>query len=135
METIQWSDDLSVGIKQFDDEHKELIKFINRLNEALVLKSTGKDVEEILDGLIRYTVIHFGHEEDLMKKHIYPDYPTHKKEHVSLTSQVLEFYERFRAGKVKFSLALMIFLRDWVMNHIKTSDMKYGTFFNSKGIG
>jgi len=134
MDLLMWNENLSVGIKQFDEEHKHLIDFINRLNQALSIGSARNTMEEILSGLVNYTVIHFKHEEDMMVKHDYPAYVQHKKEHDILTGQVSDFFSRFKEGKVAFSLELMKFLNDWLLNHIQMSDKQYKSFFTGKGV-
>jgi hemerythrin len=103
MKPIVWTEKISVGINSFDDEHKHLINFINKLNNALEIRSTQKTMEEILAGLVDYTQIHFKHEEDAMLKYDYPDYTKHKKEHDNLTSQVSEFHKRLKEGKSSYS--------------------------------
>ena len=132
MEQLQWSDKIDVGVTKFNDEHKELINFVNRLGHALEIRSAAKTMEEILVGLVNYTKIHFSHEEEAMVKHNYPDYTSHKKEHDDLTSQVGDFYERLKSGKVSFSLELMDFLKKWLLNHIQKTDMNYKNFFAGK---
>jgi hemerythrin len=132
METIVWTDKISVGVKLFDDEHKQLINFINKLNHALQIGSAQKTMDEILVGLVNYTKIHFKHEEEAMLKYKYPDYVIQKKEHDDLTSQVTDFYERLKTGKSSFSLELMDFLSNWLINHIQKTDMKYKNFFADK---
>lgn len=134
MEFIEWNDSLSVGIEVFDKEHKQLVGMVNKLNNALATGSAKKTMEEILTSLIKYTQIHFKHEEDYMTLYDYPEYLKHKKEHEELTKQVLEFNERYRSGKVAFSLELMNFLREWLIKHIMGSDMKFKDFFKAKGI-
>jgi hemerythrin len=134
MDFIEWNENLSVGVKTFDDEHKHLIDFINRLNQALQVKETKKTMEEILHGLVRYTRIHFTHEEEMMVLHDYPRYDSHKKEHETLTGQVEEFHGRYRSGSAHFSLELMVFLKDWLINHISGSDAAYRDFFREKGV-
>ena len=89
-------------------------------------------MEEILVGLVNYTKIHFKREEEAMFKYDYPDYVKHKKEHDSLTSRVTEFHERLEEGKSTFSLELMDFLSDWLINHIQKIDMNYKNFFADK---
>lgn len=134
MDFIKWSDDLSVGVKIFDDEHKQLISYINDLNHALVAGSAQRTMGDILKNLIGYTKIHFRHEEDYFRLHEYSFYDAHKAEHDALTSQVSEYYERFLNGKTSFSLELLNFLRDWLINHIQGTDSKYREFFSSKGV-
>jgi hemerythrin len=129
MEFIEWQQSMSVGVDAFDNEHKQLISFLNGLNHALVVKSTQKTMEDILNRLVRYTVIHFNHEEEYMKLYEYPEYEAHKKQHIDLATQVKDFSQRLAEGKGSFSLELMIFLKDWLTNHILGTDMKYRNFF------
>ncbi len=134
MDTILWNSDLSVGIRQFDEEHRHLIDLINKLNQALMIGSAPKTMEEILSGLVDYTVIHFKHEEDLMTQYGYPRYDQHRNEHISLTSQVIDFQTRLKEGRASFSLELMHFLSEWLIKHIQMSDKHYKEFFSGKGV-
>lgn len=134
MEFISWNEGLSVGVKKFDEEHQELVGYVNRLNDALKLGGAQKAMIDILRGLVRYTDIHFKHEEYYMQLHDYPAFIIHKKEHDELRDQVQDFIDRLNTGTAVFSLELMSFLKDWLTNHIKGSDMAYKAFFNSKGV-
>jgi len=132
MEFIEWGQHLSVGVKVFDDEHKQLIALVNKLNQALQAGSAKKTMKEILSNLVNYTKIHFKHEEDYMVLYDYPEYQKHKQEHEALTNQVMDFLQRYNSGKASFSLELMNFLKDWLTKHILGSDKKYKDFFVSK---
>lgn len=134
MEFIEWGDHLSVGVTVFDNEHKQLVSLVNKLNHAVMTGSAKKTMEEILKSLVNYTKIHFKHEEDYMVLYGYPEYEKHKKEHEDLTDQVMDFYTRYQEGKAVFSLELMNFLKDWLTNHILISDKKYKNFFLSKNV-
>lgn len=134
MEFIEWNDSLSVGVRQFDEEHKNLVTFVNKLNHALQIGDTKNTMEEILRSLIKYTIIHFTHEEELMQTYDYPELAEHRKQHQELTAKVTEFHERLKSGKSSFSLELMSFLRDWLINHIQGADKKYRDFFIAKGV-
>ncbi len=134
MEFIEWGEHLSVGVTVFDNEHKQLVSLVNKLNHAVMSGSAKKTMEEILRNLVNYTKIHFKHEEDYMVLYGYPEYEKHKKEHEDLTDQVMDFYTRYQEGKAVFSLELMNFLKDWLTNHILGSDKKYKKFFLSKNV-
>lgn len=131
---ITWTDDFSVGVKQFDEDHKKLVHFVNKLHTGIVAKEPVGAMMEILDGLIEYTKVHFQHEEVQMVKMNYPEYEVHKAEHDALVAKVIDFKNQLDEGKTSFSIQLMNFLRDWLMNHIQGSDMKYREFFNSNGL-
>jgi hemerythrin-like metal-binding protein len=134
MDFIIWNDTLSVGISKFDEEHKQLIGFINKLNQSLSIGGAQKSMEDILTGLINYAAIHFSHEEELMTQYNFPGYAGHKAEHDRFASQVSDFHDRYIAGRASFSLELLTFLREWLTGHIMKIDGGYREFFKSKGL-
>jgi len=105
VETIIWDEKLlSVGVMQFDNEHKFLIKYLNELNDAIKIGSSQTIMEEILVKIMHYTKSHFAHEEKYMTRYNYPGYEAHRQEHAMLTEQVNDFYTRFTQKKASFSL-------------------------------
>jgi hemerythrin len=134
MDFIAWNDSLSVGVEQFDIEHKQLIYFINELNNALKIGSSAKTMENTLVQLVKYTEVHFNHEQEYMKLYDYPDLDPHFSEHENLKEQVNDFYDKLKSGKTAFSLTLLTFLKDWLTKHIMGTDMKYKDYFLQKGV-
>ena len=65
-EFITWTPYFSVGDESLDADHKTIVGLINRLHAALAGKRTAADLRQIADELIRYTVTHFQHEEQVM---------------------------------------------------------------------
>lgn len=134
MALLTWSERFSVNVRQFDEEHKQLMNLINQLHDAMKAGQGKQVIGDILNGLIAYTHKHFAAEDRLMKAHGYPDYENHKKEHNQLTMSVLDFQKEFASGSVPLSQTVMTFLRDWLTNHIQGVDKQYGPFLNGKGI-
>lgn len=133
MPLISWSDRLSVGIERIDTEHQKLVGLINDLHAAMI-KGQGRDVTgPILAGLHDYTVTHFRGEEQVLEREKYPDLEAHRAEHRALTAQVEEFRRRFEAGEIALTVALLMFLRDWLTRHIEHSDQAYGRFLVERG--
>jgi hemerythrin len=86
----------------------------------------GKAVlARILGRLVQYTTVHFAHEERLMQLHQYPDFAKHKAQHDALVKQVLAFQTEFDAGRATMAVQVLQFLKDWLANHIKGSDLAY----------
>ncbi len=134
MPLFQWTPELSVNVKEIDNQHKQLVNLINLLHDSMK-SGKGKDVMgKVLNDLTDYTVYHFGTEERLFQKYGYIEYPQHKKEHDDLTKQVLDVKSKFEAGQTTVTIEVMNFLKDWLNNHIKHSDKKYSAFLNSKGV-
>ncbi len=131
---MNWSEELSVGVSEIDDQHKRLILLINTLHDAMLAKQGKQAVSGILDELASYTVYHFKTEEQYMEKFGYPAYQSHRLEHGSFIQSVDSFMNDYSAGKLGLSIDIMNFLRDWVSNHIKGTDKKYSAFFREKGL-
>ncbi len=134
MALITWGSEFSVGINSIDEQHKKLVGYVNELNDAMA-QGKGKDVlEKILGSLVDYTKTHFAHEERLFKAHAYPEGSTHKAKHDELTKKVIQFQKDLHDGKTVMSVEIMAFLKDWLLNHIKGTDMKYSPYLKAKGV-
>jgi len=134
MPLIKWNDSFSVNIVEIDLQHQKLVSLINDLNQAM-LQGMGKvALTNILNELVAYTVNHFGTEEKYFAQYKYPDSDSHKKEHLAFVEKVASFKKDFDSGKLGLSIEVMQFLSDWLQNHIKGTDKKYGPFFNTKGL-
>ncbi|MCC6132451.1 MAG: hemerythrin, partial [Acidobacteria bacterium] len=56
MSLITWSDELSVGVSAFDNQHKRLVALINELHDAMSAGKGSKVLGKILSELADYTV-------------------------------------------------------------------------------
>ena len=135
MSFLVWSDGLSVGVNELDNDHKKLVELVNRMHDALSEGKARTTVGPLLDDLIRYTRSHFEHEERFFARTGYPHTTEHKAEHDKLTHTVLDLQKRFHGGASSMlSLETMSFLKHWLVDHIQGSDKKYGPYLNGKGI-
>jgi hemerythrin len=130
----EWNASFNIHIKQSDEQHLQLVCMINELHDAMKAGKGNAILGKTLEGLIRYTSIHFADEELLMSHHCYPEVDLHKAEHEKLLNQVLELQQRFISGQTIFTLDVMMFLMNWLMDHIQIVDKKYGVYLNSRGI-
>ncbi len=133
MNYLPWQEQYSVGIKEFDNEHKLLFTCINELGKALDDGEDQESIRKIMKDLLRYTRIHFRDEEINMIFYNYPDYQKHKIEHDELSEEVIEFALDF-AAKPHLATVMMSFLQNWILQHILVSDKKYSGFFADKDI-
>lgn len=134
MALVTWSDKYSMNIKEIDEQHKNLVKMINELHDAM-LNARSKEVAlGIINNMAEYTQYHFSTEEKYMVQYKYPDYVAHKKEHDRFIQQVGNFKKDYEGGKAGLSFELLNFLKDWLVGHIQESDRKYSPFFNEKGL-
>ena len=131
---IPWSDDLSVGLQEIDEQHKILIGLINSLySESILRKADQSAVDSIINELKQYTIIHFSVEESLFRLFDYPYIEAHQKRHDSLKEELAKVHRKFKDGE-PVNIELMSFLRRWIKNHIMMEDKKYAPFFLEKGL-
>lgn len=131
---ITWSDKLSVSIDSVDNQHKHLVDMVNELNAAMSTASGNEVMGDILKRLINYTATHFQHEENLMQKHGYPGYAEHKRQHDELVEKVMDLQKKFENGNARMTIEVMMFLKNWLTEHIQGSDAEMGRFLATKQV-
>jgi len=134
MPIMQWTEQLSVKVGLFNDEHKKLIELINKLFDAMSQGEGHNALDAILNELTDYTVNHFHHEEEAMEKYNFPGYVAHKKEHEDFVSKVADTKKKYESGAITLTVPLIEFLKSWVQEHILKSDMGYSTFLVKAGM-
>jgi hemerythrin len=130
---VDWSDELSVGIEEIDNQHKVLVELVNEMHEAIHQRHGSDAVRGVLSKLADYTRIHFAVEESLMRILGYPGYDTHKEQHEALIAHMKDLQHKVDTGKVSIGFELMHFLKVWLTKHIMESDREYSDFFIQAG--
>ena len=130
---FRWKVGYAVGVPQVDEEHKRLFAVAESLHEAM-LEGQGKAIlRDLLASLVAYTCHHFAHEEQLMQRIGYPDYPRHLKQHEDLRSRVLAMQERAASGELTMTIEVMQVLMEWLKNHITASDYQIAGYMKKSG--
>ena len=134
MALINWSDKYSVGVATFDEDHKQLVAMINELHAAMSAGAAQQALGGILEKLAAYADTHFVAEEKSMDKYAVPGLKMHQVEHQNLRSQVGRFLSGIQGGKIAMSVRVLEFLRSWLIDHIQTSDKRYGPYLADKAL-
>ena len=133
MAVIQWTQDMSVGIPSIDDDHKVLVRIINRLDDMIKAARGEQALSSVLDALLDYTTYHFGREEALMQACGYPDLDAHGHTHTVLRMQVAHIRDRYRVNPDSIhDRAVLAFLKNWLTSHIMGRDKLYAPFMTSR---
>lgn len=134
---LKWDAGYSVGIKSFDDQHRQLFDIINKLYTLIVDRkvSGGKErLAAVLAEILDYTKKHFEAEEREMKAAGYPDYEKHKKEHDDFLLKVTDFNSRLQKGNVVMTVEVLSSLVKWLDTHLNGTDKLYTPFLTGKGV-
>jgi hemerythrin len=134
MKTIQWQDDLSIGIDRIDEQHKKWIEHFNQMAEAIALSKSQAQISKTLGFLVDYTETHFSSEEKYMQENNYPAFAEHKAKHDELRATLANLDRDYQEEGATQDLADSIetFLGNWLLNHIREVDMKFGAFITQK---
>ena len=123
MTHIEWTSSLNTDIPVIDKQHHRIVEYINNLYD--ISDSHDRDeVGHVLNELVDYTLSHFAFEESMMEEAGYPFIAGHKKVHELFTRRVSDFMQRFNMGE-DITDELLIVLRAWLINHIKSDDNDY----------
>jgi len=131
---ISWRPELEVGVKQIDEQHKQLVAMLNQLTD---LAEQGKDdgrLQAILLRLVRYTETHFAMEAGLMQAHRYPARVAHLGQHEGLAGKVREYQAEAKAGSKQTVDTLLVFLAGWLERHILGSDKQLAAYLRECGV-
>ncbi|SHI54196.1 hemerythrin [Geosporobacter subterraneus DSM 17957] len=135
---FKWKDAYSCNVEAIDQQHKKLFEIGSKLYNIVALKDGADHYDEIMDVLLElkdYTIYHFDFEEALMEKHGFPGLGAHLKEHNSFIDKIVELEnEDIDEKQRKITMDIIIFVSNWIEQHILKSDMQYKDFFNSKGV-
>jgi hemerythrin len=134
MGLADWDDSYSVGIKKLDDQHKRLFEIINEMNNLTLKKTSSVIFRDVLEKLMEYIIYHFYAEEEFLKKHGYPQFDAHRREHEVMRNQVKGYYTK--CVNEDFTRVNMVLeeLIDWLHNHLGNSDNQYAEYFKKQGI-
>jgi len=124
-EPLQWKDEYSVGVEVLDRQHRGLIVLINRLSSS---QTNADMMVHVFDELEAYTKDHFSMEEKLLKEADYADFKMHRKQHRAFEQWLSAVRQTYSVGVTSPTLlaeSIDAFLRDWLVNHILSSDRDY----------
>ena len=134
MEKIIWGESFSVGVRDLDAQHKQIVIMVNTLIEMSDRKVDSEIISDTLTKMTQYAIDHFKKEEQYMLDYGYPEYSSQRKQHQEFKRKTVDFCMETMAHKVTIPTEIFSYLRLWWTNHILQEDMKYKEFFNERGL-
>ncbi|HIJ38380.1 MAG TPA: bacteriohemerythrin, partial [Rhodospirillaceae bacterium] len=120
--TLEWGPAWITGHPVIDADHKMLVQYVNELNHAMMQGAGHAIAADILGKLVQYTVDHFAREEEIWTKGHLPSLGGHKQIHADLVGKVAAFQKDFIAKRASLTTDLMLFLRNWLIDHVFKTD-------------
>ncbi len=123
-----WSEQLSVGVAEIDEEHRELRFLIQRLQWAMKQGDPTHEIRLILDTLADHALTHFSTEESHFLETGYPQAHSHALEHRRFERKINQFIRSFEAGQPEVASEMLSHLIDWLAKHIEGTDKEFAAF-------
>jgi hemerythrin-like metal-binding protein len=136
MDFITWDEKYELNIQEIDSQHRSLFILINRLYSSMIQQSAPLDIKVVLDELVRYALVHFKFEENFFTRIPFDeeDKEFHRKEHREFSAKVADFQKKLASGEEQLTTEVMVFLKDWLNNHILKTDMYFKEEYLKHGI-
>jgi len=126
MKKLEWDESFKIGSSEIDQHHKHLFELFEKTHEGFI--NGTPNLGPIFDELIDYARYHFKSEEIWMMDKYYPDATNHRSEHNSFLLRVQKKQMAFHSGQEHISMGTLLFLREWITNHILNTDVDFGKF-------
>jgi len=133
MPIIEWNNLFLLGLKQFDDDHQQLVRLLNKTYDSFINNEPKSSLSVVIDELVDYAIYHFAEEEHWMKSTGYPELEMHIFQHDIFSKRVVDFQSAYQEGSAPLTLELLTFLKDWLSDHILVTDKEFGFYIASKG--
>ncbi|MBT1073395.1 bacteriohemerythrin [Pelotalea chapellei] len=133
MPIIEWNSSFLLGIQEIDQHHQHLVSLLNRAYDGFTADAPAENVAAVLCELLDYTAYHFGAEEQLMKEQSFPGMAAHCEEHIQFSNKIEGMIKDYNSGKRLQSLELLIYLKNWLLNHILQIDFCLANYLTAKG--
>lgn len=126
MAYIVWKDSFNLGVKEIDEQHQLFAGYINELYDVMQ-SGNAEDIVPIINKLSDYSQLHFAAEENMLKLINYPMLETQIIQHAYYISE-LTLLKSSYLDKTQTAQNMLLFLKDWLLHHITTEDLKYVEF-------
>ena len=132
MLTNNWNNSYVLGIEQIDAHHQHLIALLNGIFDSFGVQEHQICTEKVIEELVDYATYHFSAEERLMSEHHYLQADLHMQQHAYFIKQISIYQQELAASRKTLSLDLIVFLKDWLLDHISKSDRAYAEVIRPK---
>lgn len=130
----QFTEDCLIGIKEIDDEHRQLFQMLNEAMDFIVMGGDSSAIGySLLQRLKEYAGTHFAHEEAYMEQIGDLELPRQRKEHAQFVEKIESYQlsDMSDEQSAKIVNELLPFMAKWLYRHILGSDTMIGKLTNT----
>ncbi|GAB3550341.1 hypothetical protein GCM10027343_33220 [Noviherbaspirillum agri] len=117
MQTSNWSQDMSLGVPEMDQAHKD---FLEKL--ATLLTVSDEQFGPAFLAQVARMEHDFREEEDLMEELDYPGIAGHQEQHARILGTLHQVASRVMEGDIALGREAVVLLPQWFAFHLSTMD-------------
>jgi hemerythrin len=133
MEIMTNSDEMSVGVKILDCDHREMTEALYELQSVVATDVDPRRTGTLLSRLADFTITHFALEEGMMAATKYPELARHRRNHQRIIEHVQVLLDRHNRGAMNVDGEALDLLFELHNTHIQNDDRRYGAWLNESG--
>ena len=125
---IEWDPGFSVDVEEIDAHQKKMFDIFNELIELKQKKADPKTIANLVSEINDYGKLYFTTEEKILKERQYPDREIHARGHRRFIRNAISLRREIAEDASNLTLDAILSLRNWLVEHIQTSDSLYVPF-------
>ncbi len=125
---IEWDPKYSVDVEEIDNFQKKMLEMFNELIDMKNMSSDAKAYTSLISDINDFSKLYFSREEKILRKRRYPDFDSHAKAHRQFIRSSISLRREIAEDVNNLTLEAILELRDWLVDHIETSDSLYIPF-------
>lgn len=139
MEIFPWIRDYSVGVAEFDSDHRMIVDYTNRLYSCVFDGNAKTEAVKIITGLMSFVPEHMQREDEAMIRFDYPLAAQHKASHDAFLATMNDFLRKAQErdgtlAMIDVAHEVSQYLKGWLAGHICDVDKELGRFLCAKGV-
>jgi hemerythrin len=124
-EELVWRESYATGVGLLDDQHRELVRLINRLLDPGDDTAVGARLDTLLAHLRR----HFETENVFLRAIDYPLAEEHIREHTMQLAELIDVRRSVARAAQGLSADDRAAIRHWFFNHVVAEDRRFGAYY------
>ena len=130
-----WHDGYLVGVPAMDRQHRRLFDLMNATYKTSWQSLESAELDRNINELVSFAKKHLEDEEVLMRKAGYQGFEQHRGIHQKLLQDIAGHITAFTRSRAEEDfMKLIVFLKQWLVNHIYHEDKKYSETLIGAGI-
>jgi hemerythrin len=131
MDSLAWTESLSVGHELIDSHHKKLFSILDELIACVDQGGGIESIRRVLSELIEYAKYHFSTEEEILVQANYPFLDLHRHSHQTISVRIAEMMDKMDADNYShIAVELHVFLVGWLVHHIEIEDFEFRPYIS-----